>query len=143
MEPTIIFGNQFNDIVLPLLADVDFNVDIVIFDWRFENKQVKSEISKFNTAIVSLAGRGIKVRAIVNNQTIADRLNGLGIRAKVWNKPNLLHTKLLILDKKNIVIGSHNYSESAFTSNAEISCFFSMFEDKNSIIDYFENLWSY
>jgi hypothetical protein len=143
MQPEFIFAQQFNDKVLPLIADTHLSIDVVIFDWRFDTKEEKSAIQAFNFAIIHAIGRGVKVRAIVNNASVAERLNQLGARAKVFNSHKLLHTKLLILDKKFVVVGSHNYTESALTSNYEVSVLVEMLNEQNLLATYFDNLWSY
>lgn len=142
MQPTIIFGGQFNKKVLPLIASAKDSIDIVIFDWRFDSLEAKTEIAKFNSEIFRAHCRGVKVRAVVNSHQVCDRIKNLGMSAKVLTTKKLLHTKLLIIDKQHVIVGSHNYTESALSSNYEISVFFDMFETQNELIDYFNILWA-
>jgi phosphatidylserine/phosphatidylglycerophosphate/cardiolipin synthase-like enzyme len=141
MQQKLIFGSQFNKIVLPLLESAKDNIKIIIFDWRFESLDVKNEIGKFNNAIISAHNRGVNVRCIVNSQMIAQRLKNLSINARVIESERLMHTKLLIIDNKKVVVGSHNYSQSAFTSNYELSVFFDAFFCEKELADYFEIMW--
>jgi len=141
MEQKLIFGSQFNKVVLPLLAQANDNIKIVIFDWRFESFDVKTEIGIFNNAIISAKNRGVNVRCVVNSKTIAQRLNNLSINARVIESERLMHTKLLIIDDKKVVVGSHNYSQSAFSSNYELSVFFDAFFCEKELSDYFEIMW--
>lgn len=143
MKPTFIFGSDFNSIVLPLLSNAKEEILLVIFDWRFESLEAKTAIQLFNRAIIDASQRGVIVRAVVNHRGVAQRLLNLGIKAKVLESQRLLHTKMLLIDGKKVIVGSHNYSQSAFTSNYELSVFFDFFENVDELITYFNNLWSY
>jgi phosphatidylserine/phosphatidylglycerophosphate/cardiolipin synthase-like enzyme len=137
----LIFGSQFNKVVIPLIASAKDTIKIIIFDWRFEDKDAMTRIAEFNTAIINASNRGVRVSAIVNSYVIADRLKRLHINARVIETERLMHTKLLIIDGKNVVVGSHNYSQSAFTTNYELSVFFDNFENQKELDDYFDAMW--
>lgn len=140
---TPIFGQEFCDIVIPLLEDAEREINIIIFSWRMPFITRKKAIRSFNDALVRAVGRGVKVRALVSIESVAAELGRFGIDAKVLPTSRLLHTKLLILDARRIILGSHNYSENAFTYNYEVSVFFEEWEENNRFMKYFENLWSY
>lgn len=137
-----IFGSQYVERVVPFIKSVSEEIRIVIFDWRVYKELEMSALSIFNDAIFSAAARGVKVRAIVSSEKIKSFLLTKGIEAKVLPTEKMLHTKLLILDRFHIVLGSHNFTKSAFTSNHELSIYFVATEYENPYIAYFENLWS-
>jgi phosphatidylserine/phosphatidylglycerophosphate/cardiolipin synthase-like enzyme len=141
MQPKIIYGNQFNKVVLPLLESAKESVKIIIFDWRFESLDVKTEIGLFNTAIVRTRNRGIDVRCIVNSKTIAQRLTNLSIKTHIIENDRLMHIKLLIIDDRFVVVGSHNYSNSAFSSNYEISFLLDILGDSEETRRIFDIMW--
>lgn len=143
MRPTFIFGSQFNDIVLPLLKSAKEEILIVIFDWRFETLDTKSAIQLFNREIINASQRGVKIRAIVNHRGVCSRLRSMGIDAKCLESGKLLHTKMLLIDRSRVIVGSHNYTSSAFTSNYELSIFFDLFDGTDELVQYFNSLWSY
>jgi phosphatidylserine/phosphatidylglycerophosphate/cardiolipin synthase-like enzyme len=140
-EPKAIVGNKFCGDVCELIEHANHNIDIVIFDWRVYPQGHVRNISIFNERIFSARERGVRVRALVNNETVLNFLKQQGVEAKKYELKKLLHTKLLIIDRKTIVLGSHNYTESAFSSNHEVSVSFTLTDSENDFIRYFEDLW--
>lgn len=138
---TPIFGSQFCEIVLPLIESAEQEIKIIVFNWRMPFITNKQEMQSFNDALVRAVGRGVCVRAIVSSERVCAELRKFGIIAKRLPTERRLHTKLMIIDDRQIIVGSHNYSESAFNKNFEVSVFFEEYENQNKYVGYFENLW--
>lgn len=138
-----IFGDQFCDIVLPIIEQAKNEINIIVFNWRMPFTTSKIAIKSFNDALVRAISRGVKVKAIVSRPFVAEELHRFGIISKVMPSSRRLHTKLLIIDNTKIILGSHNYSQSAFAKNFECSVFFEEAEQLNKYKNYFENLWSF
>jgi phosphatidylserine/phosphatidylglycerophosphate/cardiolipin synthase-like enzyme len=141
-EPTPIFANEYVDKVVPFIKNCIEEIRIIMFDWRIPEDGAMSRVSIFNDAIFEAVGRGVNVRAIVSSERVKAILEKMGVHAKVWPTDRRLHTKLLILDRFHIVLGSHNLTESAFSHNHELSVFFIVSEFENAFINYFENMWT-
>jgi phosphatidylserine/phosphatidylglycerophosphate/cardiolipin synthase-like enzyme len=141
-EPVPIFAQDYVDKVVPFINNVQEEIRIIIFDWRIPEDGSMSRVSIFNDAIFKAVSRGVKVRAIVSSEKVKSILEKMGVFAKVWPTDRRLHTKLLILDRFHIVLGSHNFTESAFSSNHELSTFFIVSEYENAFVNYFENMWT-
>jgi len=141
-EPVPIFAQDYVDKVVPFINNTQEEIRIIIFDWRIPVTGEMSRVSLFNDAIFAAVARGVTVRAIVSSEKVKAVLSKMGVHAKVWPTDRRLHTKLLILDRFHIVLGSHNYTESAFSSNHELSVFFIVSEFENAFIKYFENMWT-
>jgi len=142
-EPAPIFGSDYVSKIIPFLNAVRDELRVVIYDWRLTGQDDVSALSLFNQAIFDAVGRGVRVRAIVSHESTKALLQKHGVEAKVLPTEKCLHTKLLILDRFHIVVGSHNFTESAFSSNYELSVYFVVKDFENPFISYFENLWSY
>jgi phosphatidylserine/phosphatidylglycerophosphate/cardiolipin synthase-like enzyme len=139
---TPIFGSQFCEIVLPLIENAEKEIRIIVFNWRMPFITTKLEMQSFNDALVRAVGRGVKVRAIVSSEKVVAELHRFGIISKKIPTDRRLHTKMMIIDDRQIIIGSNNYSESAFAKNYEVSVFFEEFENQNKYVGYFEILWN-
>jgi phosphatidylserine/phosphatidylglycerophosphate/cardiolipin synthase-like enzyme len=140
-EPLPIFSSDFPKVVIPLIENAVNTIEIVVFDWRFYNRAKINTVSLFNEAIFRAVERGVKVRCLVQNQRVVDRLKQAGCEARSIHTKRILHTKLLIIDKTRIILGSHNYTQSAFDSNYEASIFIVLKDEKNALVQYFNNLW--
>lgn len=136
-----IFGSDYVSKVVPLLDAAKYEISIVVFVWCGVDNARPSKIALFNDAIFRAIKRGVRVRAIVSSVGMQAVLQKHGVEAKVIPTSRLLHTKLLITDRTNIVLGSHNFTHNAFCSNLEVSVYLSETDAENEFITYFEHLW--
>lgn len=95
--------------------------------------------------IDELAGaqkRGVKVRAVLDSsnfserRNIAARLKKAGIEVTLDKVPGIAHNKIMIIDAKQVITGSFNFTKSADTRNAENVL---MIEDKDLASSYLTN----
>lgn len=140
-EPLPIISKDFSQIVCGLIDNAKHSIDIVVFDWRFYKNHPANPVSLFNSAIARACARGVAVRCLVQNQGVVDILKSIGCDARLLNSKRILHTKMIILDKTGIVIGSHNYTNHAFSSNHEASIYCQLGSADNSFVLYFNNLF--
>ena len=140
-EPVPIISSDFPKVVIPLIDSALFSIDTVVFDWRFYKNEPANSVSLFNSSIARAVARGVNVRCLVQNQNVMQNLKNIGCDARQLQSKRILHTKLLLIDKKKCIIGSHNYTQHAFTSNHEASIFVNLASEKNVLVDYFNNLF--
>lgn len=139
--PQAIIAADFPKKVIPLIAAAKQSLRIIVYDWRWYPSVNGSSCAGFNAAIVSAAKRGVAVRALVNNDGVIAILKAKGIKGQRVHSERTLHTKLMIIDDTKIIIGSHNYSENAFSLNHEASILVELPAAENDFVSYFENLW--
>lgn len=140
-SPSAILGAEYGGAVLPLILNARESIRIIVYDWRRYPTISGSAISKFNSAILSAGARGVSVRALVNNDAIADWLKGQRCQSRRLHSKRLLHTKMLLIDNTKLVIGSHNYTQGGFSLNHEASIFVELPSADNDFVKYFESLW--
>lgn len=141
MQNQIIIGREFPEKVIPLIEASKKSIKIVVYDWRWYENDPGNAVQLFNQSIIRAARRGVSIQAIVNNDRIALILNSNGVVAKKINVSGIVHSKLLIIDDDTVVVGSHNYTHSAFVVNQEISVALSECEKINDVNNYFQSLW--
>jgi phosphatidylserine/phosphatidylglycerophosphate/cardiolipin synthase-like enzyme len=137
-----IIGKQFPVKVIPLIDSSEKTIKIVVFDWRWYPQDPANPVQLFNQSIVRAVRRGVKVQAIANNDEIVRTLKACGVSAKRLTAQNLLHCKLMIIDDKIAIIGSHNYTQSAFTMNFELSVIVDIESQNLSFDNFFNNLFN-
>ena len=140
-EPVAVIGSKFPDIVIPLLDAAKHSVRVLVYDWRFYPTISGSPVSRFNAAVFAAVARGVGVRALVNNDAVAARLRVAKCDARVLHSARLLHTKMLLVDDTQLVIGSHNYTQNAFSLNEEASVLVTLPSSENDFASYFDALW--
>ena len=127
--------------VIPLIDNAKQSVRAVAFDWRWYDNDPGSSVQLFNQSIVRASKRGVQVKAISNFESVVSALVGCGCLSRKLDTTNLVHVKLIIIDEKIVVVGSHNFSDKAFTTNHEVSVFFEDVEVAKSLTKYFDELW--
>ncbi len=137
-----IIGKQFPIKVIPLIEKAKREIKIVVFDWRWYPNDLGHPVQLFNQAIIQAKRRGVKVQAIVNNKEIVNILKNEGCEAKKLLTSRLVHSKMIIVDDELLIIGSHNYTQSAFTMNHEASVVVDDQESLKGFIKYFNNLYN-
>jgi len=137
----VIIGKQFPEKLIPIIDESKKSIKIIVFDWRWYPNDAGSPAQLFNQAFVRAVRRGVDVRAITNFEGIVKTLAPLGIKAKKLNSKNLLHAKFIIIDDYFLVLGSHNFTQNAFSSNYEASLIGEDAEAIKKLSNFFETLW--
>jgi phosphatidylserine/phosphatidylglycerophosphate/cardiolipin synthase-like enzyme len=68
-------------------------------------------------------------------------LRSVGAEVKKHLSTHLLHAKLMIIDEDTVITGSHNYTQSAFTANYELSVILTELENIEQFNLFFRNIW--
>lgn len=136
-----IIGKEFPKKVIPLIEKAKHSIDIVVYDWYWYPDQIGSDIQRFNNAIIDAKKKGKRVRVITNPPYIIHILKENKIQAKNLFSSKKLHVKLMIIDDQTAILGSHNYTMSAFTTNFEVSVIIQNEEIVKRLKLFFDNLW--
>jgi phosphatidylserine/phosphatidylglycerophosphate/cardiolipin synthase-like enzyme len=134
-------GNEFPKFVIPLIDSAKESIKIVVFDWRWYPDDPANPVQLFNQAIIRAVRRGVKVGVVSNDDHVLAILKKEGCEVKKPMTKNLVHAKLMIFDDKNIVIGSHNFTQNAFTMNHEISVYIPDCEKVAEFLRFFNTLF--
>ena len=137
-----ISGREYPAKVMPLIEKAVSSIDIVVFDWRWYPQDPGAACQLFNQAILRAARRKVKIRVIANNDQIIDILRKEGCEAKRLKTTKLVHCKLMIIDNLIVITGSHNFTQSAFQMNLELSVIIADLDPACSFVSFFNNLWS-
>jgi phosphatidylserine/phosphatidylglycerophosphate/cardiolipin synthase-like enzyme len=137
-----IIGKNYPKQVIPLIDKAVKSIKIVVFDWRWYENDPANPCQLFNASIVRACKRGVKIQACVNSNAIAKPLSLNGIDVKIPVSKNLIHTKFIIIDDEILVMGSHNFSQSAFTTNYETSIISRDSLQVKEFVSFFNSIWS-
>ena len=138
-----IIGKNFPKVVIPLIDSAKSSIKIVVFDWRWYPNDPANPVQLFNQALVRAIRRGVDVRVVANANDIISVLNSLGAKAKKMVTKNLVHAKMMIIDGKIVIIGSHNYTQSAFTMNFEVSAVYDDVVCAEKFLQFFDSLFNF
>lgn len=141
--PMTIIGPHFVQKVLPLLGQAKNFIDIIVFDWRLPVGTDDNPVADLLAGLSQAKERGVSVRVLVSNIAVGEGLKKYGFEVRNVHAKKLMHCKLMLLDKKVAVIGSHNYTISAFSQNMEASVAVRFADEDNELNRFFTNLWGY
>lgn len=139
--PQVIIGKRFLPAVTLLIEDAKQTIDIIIYDWRIRPTQTHYPGTVLLHALQAAATRGVRVRVLTSSATIVQQLRYTGLECKILYTEKLMHAKMMLIDGRKAIVGSHNYTQSAFTSNLEISLAVQLEHADNDLSQYFKNLW--
>jgi len=137
-----IIGKEFPKKVIPLIQAAKSSIRICIFDWRWYPNDPGNPVQLFNHAIIQATRRGVKVEVVTNYDGVIRVLNDNGCDARKAITKNLIHAKMMIIDEKIIILGSHNYTQYAFTMNYEVSVINDDVNEIKRCTDFFYNLFN-
>jgi phosphatidylserine/phosphatidylglycerophosphate/cardiolipin synthase-like enzyme len=136
-----IIGKNYPRQVIPLIESAVKSIKIVVFDWRWYENDPANPCQLFNASIVRAKKRGVQVQACVNSNAIKTPLTLNNIDVRIPISKNLIHTKFIIIDDKILVMGSHNFSQSAFTINFETSVIIDDPLQIQEFVSFFNSIW--
>lgn len=129
---TPVYGRDFLHTVLYLIAGANSRVWFTMFQVSSAINRRGSKVARIIEAISEAQKRGCDVRVIVHqslynkqigeqNSVIKKQLEQLGIPCRGYAGGGALHMKVILVDERFTVLGSHNMTERAMQSNAELS----------------------
>lgn len=141
MYPKLICGADFLKKVIPEIKKAQSSIDIIVFYWTFQLSDLNDPVTRLIHELQEAMSRGVRVRVLVNGDTIGHHLSLCGFDVRHCYTSKLMHPKAMLIDKKTAVVGSHNYTMSGFTLNMEISVIFQFPDEDNDLSTFFKNLW--
>ena len=146
----VVIGHFFlTPIIIPVFSPNDGNEIIEFIDGAEETLDI--EVYLFTSydvrdALVRAHERGVKIRILLEGEPMNNAnddtyvaLAGEGISVKYYSGERM-HSKFIIRDGKEVLVGSHNFSYSALNKNREASVIISG-SAVQEFIDIFEEDW--
>ena len=132
-------GNDCIDAIIHQIHSAQSSLKICVFTISDD---------RITRAILDAHGRGIRIKIITDNEKLFDlgsdikQLAQAGLSIRVDNTRNHMHHKFAIVDNRNVLTGSYNWTRSAALYNHENLVVTS---EKNIVAGFcgeFDRLWS-
>ncbi|MBU0527873.1 MAG: phospholipase D-like domain-containing protein [Candidatus Micrarchaeota archaeon] len=143
LQPEInpVFSPEDGSEIINLIKNAEESIEIEMY--VFTSRDVVDELEKAKN-------RGVKIRLIIERSTISgsnkqifEELQAKGFNVRYASKTyKLTHSKFMIIDNKSVLVGSHNFSNSALFKNREASV---IITDQNTVSEFlsvFELDWA-
>ena len=152
IQPAI--ATDYPKIVVPLLQAAGHKIDILMYEWKWYTHENAGGVERFNLAIQAASRRGVKVRVLLNIESMGHAITKInsrteqflrlaGCEVKFGQIGVATHAKMLLIDDRFLVLGSHNISKGSFSRNQEASIVVEGGEAIRAYIDYFRLLWDH
>lgn len=139
---TIINDRDYYPTLLSLLSNANKSIYIAMFEFKSDT----DEISKIVELLVSKAKKGVDVKVVLENTVDSNeltyrRLLDNGVPVRFDTRSRTTHAKLVIIDERYVIVGSHNWSYMAMMRNHEASVLIDSPEIAQSETEYFMQIW--
>jgi len=146
-------GSDYPKVVIPILTAAGHKIDVIMYEWKWYSHESAGGVEMFNLAIQAASRRGVKVRVLLNIESMGQAITKIntrtetflrlaGVEVKFGQIGVATHAKMLIVDDRILILGSHNISKGSFSRNQEASIVVEGGEAIRPYIDYFNVLWS-
>ncbi len=144
----IVEDSQYLSAVAPLIERANRSVYVIMFVMKYDPGDDDDPVNELLGALADAASRGVDVRVLVDEETRDSypqtigflKEHGIGVRLDKSSGVTT-HAKVVIVDGEFVVVGSHNWTESALRYNHEVSALIRSGKAAEELTNYFERLW--
>ena len=128
----LIVDNEFLPQAIDLVKSAQRSIDLASFKLEWTTKPRGKVLLDFWKIIVELARQKITARVLLNwnddkrsvaktNLYCMRELKGWGVDVRFLRNNRCCHAKIILVDKREAIIGSHNFSVRSCHNNFEVS----------------------
>ncbi len=128
----LIIDNQYLPQAQALISEAQQEISIATFKLEINEKPKGRNLKQFFEQLVQKSRSGIRVRILFNwhddrrsvaktNYSASITLKNAGCDVRYLKNNRCCHAKMLLVDRKKAIIGSHNLSVRSCANNFEIS----------------------
>lgn len=152
-EVRVFTGGEYVPVLQEILGSACHEVLTCQYVWLWYVHSPKRWVHRLSLAAVATAKRGLKVCVLLNRESAKNRLGRENEKTAVilraagatvrMGRPGIAdHSKFWVIDRKVLVVCSHNLSTRSVTSNTELGVVVWSELAARDAAEYFEKLWS-
>lgn len=145
-------GGYFYDELIKSIDNAQSSIFSIQYLWKWNIHERNSKVQRLGACIIRAIKRNVAVNVLLNtespranltkvNSFTADQLIRNGAQVKLLRTSGLLHTKLWIVDSRDVYVGSHNISCRSLGVNEEVSVKIESESLAKFMRIYFDTLW--
>jgi len=148
----LLFDEKYREEVFQLLSNAQDSIYLSVFKIELAMSSKRKWVGGFVSWLVMKNAEGLDIKVLIHlmkpsrvtpysNFLAANFLLDSGIPVRSLPRNRVLHGKLLVVDHRHAVFGSHNWSEAALTRNWEISARVDDYGYVKELEDHFLKAW--
>lgn len=149
----LLVDEKFLDRATEVVGKAQQSIEVSTFKAEMTKLTRGKKLLLFFEKIKEKAKSGVKVRMILNwnsekksvpktNLFVAKELIASGAVVRMLPNNRCAHAKILIVDKKTAIVGSHNLSVRSVSANYEISCLIESDAHLKNLLEVFDHSFS-
>lgn len=130
-EIRLLTDKDYYPVLQTMIGQADNRIDLAMFLFKTTN-DASNRASRLVQDLIAARQRGVIINVLLEksgydpklnreNQKVAARLKKEGIRVRFDTEKITTHTKIVVIDRRYCLVGSHNFTASALTYNHEAS----------------------
>lgn len=146
-------NGQYPSVVLAEINSANSNINILMYEMRLYT--TNNSVMQVQNALIAAHERGVDVRIILDQSVYQGRVTDLtkdnkktltslvakGLSIKLDSEKITTHSKIMIVDDREVFVGSTNWGFSAFERNNEANVLIRNKEAVAYYQNYFDYLW--
>ena len=144
--------HEYLGVVCEAIKKAQTRILVCVYEWSWYQGQRAGTAQDINRAVAAAPQRGVSVRAILHHEAMkahlsrinrhtATKLERYGVDVRMGNTMKIIHAKFWVFDFNSAIVCTHNISNRAVKSNAEVGVLLTNPEDVAALHQYFEGLW--
>ncbi|MEM0239030.1 MAG: phospholipase D-like domain-containing protein [Ignisphaera sp.] len=145
----VLVDKSYFQAVQSLLERANKSIYIVMYAMKYDPAEPGDPVNELLDIVVNKSRYGVDVKIVVDDVTYKDYpdtiafllRNNISVRLDE-SSGRTTHAKLVIVDNRTAVLGSHNWTESALQLNHEASVEIDCPDAVRTLLNYFDSLWA-
>jgi competence ComEA-like helix-hairpin-helix protein len=151
---TVIDDSQYLSFISKLIAAAGQRIRIIMFFMRFEDEE-KYPTDAIFAALKAARERGVDIKVILDRDAEGEVFGSRVINEDAYNffkdngidvtydsEEELTHSKLVLVDDRHLVVGSHNWTAGSFFAYDDKSVYIDSEQAAAETARYFDRLWT-
>ena len=122
----LLVEEDYHDTLVKLLNRANNSIYVAMFSMKYDPDDEDDPANDLIEALAAAAEKGIHVVVVLDdypsyNYETAEHLEAHGVEVHIVSARETMHAKVVVVDSKIVVLGSHNWSEAGLAFNHEVS----------------------
>lgn len=137
----LIINNEYEKLFLENTKTAKYFILAFIYHDSVANSSNTKTIDKFINELKNAKKRGVDIKIICQSQKQLEIFRRYNFDVRVVKGFKTMHAKGWLFDMQTLIVGSHNFTENANTTNLEMSFLTSDIIDLQKYKNYFDIIW--
>lgn len=137
----LLINKEYERAIIQHIDNTKNDIRFTLFHDSFHSKVNGNVFDRYLLAVIKAQKRGVSIKILCNNEKQVEKLRRYNIQVRKAKGFKTMHAKVFVFDQETMILGSHNLTDNAVTTNLEISVILTDKEIVNRFLKYFDIVW--